>query len=336
MELRLTTFNLENLFNRYLFADDPTAPYEQQLIPVGVAGFDRFGGINAATTTLIQRNNTALAILECAPDILAVMEVEDLRALRSFNDQYLDGYFDRMVMVEGNDGRGINVGLCIKRECEATITGIRTHADELTPKAKANGWHMDRYFDPETRTIKAKNALFSRDCLEVDVDAGGAPLTFLVNHLKSQAGDKKESDAIRKMQAERVAELVGEAKAKGRLPIVMGDLNQDWTEPKSALQPIRDLVDKSVLFDPLASIKENWTHFYMVFHEVSRLDYLLVDKSLEAAIQKTTILRKGLSRKCKQYTDERYPTIGYHDTEASDHCPITVALDLEKLAKPAS
>jgi hypothetical protein len=35
--------------------------------------------------------------------------------LRSFNDEYLSGYFDRMILLEGNDGRGINVGRIMMR-----------------------------------------------------------------------------------------------------------------------------------------------------------------------------------------------------------------------------
>lgn len=327
MELRITSFNLENLFNRYMFLDGKNVPYETQLLPTGVVGLDRFGGATTEATTVLQRNNTARVILDTRPDILAVQEVEDLRALRSFNDTFLDGYFDRMVVIQGNDARGINVGFCVRRGCEASVVGLRTHVDELTPEAAKKGWHIDRYFNTQTSVLEAKNALFSRDCLEIDVDAGGAPLTFLVNHLKSQSGSAKESDSIRHMQAERVAALVAEVKARGRFAIVAGDLNKDWTPPDTSLQPLRKLLEAGTLKDPFAGMPDLWTHYYAPFHETSRLDYILVDARMEGAIKDVGILRKGLSLKCQQYQGERYPTIGYAETEASDHCPISVAID---------
>lgn len=326
MELRVSTFNLENLFNRYLFLDDPTARYEKQILPVGVAGFNRFGGPAAETTTYLQRDNTARAILDSRPDVLAVQEVEDLRALRAFNEEFLDGYFDRLILLEGNDARGINVGFCVRRGCKANVVGLRTHVDELTPEAADKGWQIDRFFNVETGTIEAKNALFSRDCLEVDVEFGGVSLTFLVNHFKSQSGSKNTSDALRKMQATRVAAIVAEVKQRGRAPILMGDLNQGIEQPP--LLAIRDLVSKGVLVDPFADIVNFWTHYYVVAKETSRLDYILVDSSLKGSIQSATVLRKGLTLKCKQYTDDRYPTVGQVGNEASDHCPVTVTLEI--------
>jgi len=71
--------------------------------------------------------------------------------------------------------------------------------------------------------------------------------------------------------------------------------------------------------------------------EVSRLDYVLPHKSLVvdpvdvvALDANTSIVRKGLSTKCHQYPMNlaRYPTIGPVDTEASDHCPVIVTLEL--------
>jgi exonuclease III len=38
-------------------------------------------------------------------------------------------------------------------------------------------------------------------------------------------------------------------------------------------------------------------------------------------------LRHGITLKCAR-AGERYPTVGYVDTEASDHCPVTVTFNL--------
>jgi hypothetical protein len=114
MNLTITTFNLENLFSRYVFLDDPAQPNNQRVVMSGISSINYQGNPLSPATTQIQRNNTARAILDSRPDILAVQEVENLWTLRLFNDQYLSGYFGQMILLEGNDGRGIDVGLCIK------------------------------------------------------------------------------------------------------------------------------------------------------------------------------------------------------------------------------
>ena len=322
MQLTIATFNLENLFTRYARLDDPLDDNASRVIMTGVTSIDYQGSPLSRATTVLQRNNTARAILDCAPDLLAVQEVENLWTLRLFNDQYLSGYFDRMILIEGNDGRGIDIGLCVRKDCPVTISGIHTHMDDLDPGNK-NATRISRYFSESTGEIRVDGALFSRDCLEVDVDAGTTLLTFLVNHFKAQDGSKS-SDARRNRQAQRVAEIATAVQSRGRLPIVMGDLNEDFSATPSNLEPLKDLVGP-LLTDLFANQRDVWTHYYVARNETSRLDYILVDKSLTVA--STSVLRHGITLKCARAGD-RYPTVGYVDSEASDHCPVTVALSL--------
>ncbi len=90
------------------------------------------------------------------------------------------------------------------------------------------------------------------------------------------------------------------------------------------IEALKDLVGSS-LVDPFAQAIASWTHFYVGANETSRLDYILIDKSL--SIASTSILRKGITLKCAS-AGERYPSIGLVDTEASDHCPVSVTLSL--------
>ncbi len=76
----------------------------------------RQGDLVSYAITEIQRNNTALAILDAQPDILAVQEIENIYTLRNFNDEYLDNYFDRALSIDGNDLWGIDVRLLLKKE----------------------------------------------------------------------------------------------------------------------------------------------------------------------------------------------------------------------------
>ena len=322
MLLRITTFNLENLFTRYSSIDDPLVPGNPRVAITGITSTNYQGNPLSRALTVLQRNNTARAILDCQPDILAVQEVENLWTLRLFNDQYLSGYFDRMLLIEGNDGRGIDVGLCVRKGYNATVSNIRTHMDDLGP-SDTKAIRVSRFFNEVTNEVQVDGALFSRDCLEVDVDVGSTPLTFLVNHLKAQDG-KKASNTRRLEQATRLAGLASLTAKNGRRPVILGDLNEDFAAAPSNLKPLKDLIG-GVLSDPFQGDSDSWTHFYVAGNETSRLDYILVDSRLEVISK--SILRKGITLKCAT-AGERYPTIGYVETEASDHCPVTVTLQL--------
>jgi endonuclease/exonuclease/phosphatase family metal-dependent hydrolase len=331
MKLRVTTFNCENLFGRYRFLDKP--PGQQGSFANDIQIFDvvafepgRSNKLRPKPIAEAQRKNTAATIRAAVPDILAVCEVENLTTLRLFNAIYLKNYFDRIVVVDGNDPRGIDVGLLLRKGLKADITSIRSHADD----AAAGGFlATTNMLDMAGRVGKAS---FSRDCLEVDVEVGGKPLTFLVNHFKAQETKANGSDpttAKRRGQAERAAAIAKRARAAGRLPIVMGDLNKDVADANydDSVSPV---AKSTVFVNPVKQrpAAERWTHFFESRKTVSQLDYVLPDKKLEAAIDGVEIFRGGLSLKCKQFTGPRVGTIATDDLEASDHCPLTVVLNL--------
>lgn len=319
MKLRLTTFNVENLFNRYAYLDLPWEgrSYEKLILATGLVSIaSRQGDLVSYATTEIQRNNTAQAILDSQPDVLAVQEIENLYTLRNFNDQYLDDYFDRMICIDGNDPRGIDVGLCLKKGYDAEIVNVRTHVDEglggeSVTRSSVASWGY-----------RVVNALFSRDCLEVDLKVGKKTITFLVNHLKAQ--DRTTASVKRRTeQAKRVADIAKAVVEEGKLPIVLGDLNVDPNVNKKD-KSLDSLLKNSLLKDPFPP--DTWTHYYTHDKKISRLDYILPHKSFTVA--DTLIVRNGLTTKCLKYSGPRYPTVGQEHTEASDHCPTTVVFEV--------
>ncbi len=317
MNLKITTFNVENLFNRYAFLDKAwnNRDYEKYIQAVGLVSLDgRQSGLVSYEVTNIQRNNTAQAILDMEPDILAIQEIEDLYTLRIFNNIYLDNYFDKMIAILGNDKRGINVGLAVKKGAKAEILNIRTNADEGVIERVSE---LNNGYD-------AKGAIFSRDCLEVDIKVNDKILTFLVNHFKSQDGSNNALERRRK-QANRVEKIVEKLDKEGKYPIVIGDLNVDPNNPQiPGDDSISSLLNCPILADSFP--KDTWTHYYVPEKKVTRLDYILTHKNLN--VIGNEINRKGLTTKCKQYKGERYATIGPEHTEASDHCPTSIILDI--------
>ena len=328
--LRLTTFNVENLFNRYAFLDQPwqNRDFEKFVAAVDVVSLaSRQGDLVPYAITDIQRNNTAMAILDAAPDVLVVQEIENIYTLRNFNNIYLDDYFEQTLSLDGNDLRGIDVGILIKRgRKDITVEGIRTHIDDAEPNK-----HITR------RSVAGmgylvNGAIFSRDCLELDLDVAGTKLTIMANHFKAQDRTPAKSNPKRQHQAKRVAQLVNEAEAAGRAAIVMGDLNVPPSNTSIVGKTIAAVRGHPKLQDPFGSFtnQQAWTHYYGGDRSVSRIDYILVSKKLsftkpDPAVD---IVRKGQTTQNKHYTGPRYGTVGPLHTEASDHCPVTVTLEL--------
>jgi endonuclease/exonuclease/phosphatase family metal-dependent hydrolase len=324
-ETKITTFNCENLFGRYGFLDKPWSKrpsgYEKLIQISGVVSLEagRGGKIKPTKITQEQRESTGGAITETAPDILVVEEIENLPTLRMFNRLYCDNYFDRIISVDGNDLRGIDVGVLIKRGFNADVLNIRTHADEAL-----NG----RFLKSSSRfdTKSTSEAIFSRDCLEVDITINGTIITLLANHFKAQDG-KPSSTQKRKKQSVRVKEIAAKAIDDGKMPIVLGDLNIDINQADYD-NSLDEIYTYDKLKDPFKDIPldDLWSHYYSSKRKVSRLDYILVDKRLR--VISTDFFRKGLTPKCRQYAGPRLSTMKGNDLEASDHCPTSVVIDI--------
>jgi endonuclease/exonuclease/phosphatase family metal-dependent hydrolase len=315
--LRIATFNVENMFNRYALLDEPweNRDYEKMVQVVGLVSVaSRAGDLVQYSTTEIQRNNTAQAILDTQPDVIALQEVENLYTLRIFNDSYLDNYFDKLLLIDGNDPRGIDVGLMLKKGFAGQIVAIRTHMDDTV----AGKTSVERGSRAGFGYL-ANNALFSRDCLEVDIAVRGKTLTLLVNHLKAQDGTKAATKR-RTDQSAQVGKYVDRAVLDGKLPIVLGDLNSAGADGS-----LKGVLQNQHLQDPFAAIDDKWTHYYVPAKEYSRLDYILPDKRL--GVTGHDIIRKGITKKATRVHD-RYPTVGLEHTEASDHCPVVIELDV--------
>jgi endonuclease/exonuclease/phosphatase family metal-dependent hydrolase len=333
--IRICTFNVENLFSRYKFVDEKFTgvKYEEYVHPIGLASIkNRTGAIKRKEITDVQRKNTALAILEHKPDILCVQEVESMAALRIFNQMYMKNYYAYTMVIDGNDPRGIDVGVMITKELADKVTALRSHCYDATDATKPV------LHGTQKNTFLTKNAVFSRDCLEVEMDLQGKPITLLVNHLKAQDRSPQSSGPRRLAQAKRVAQIVQQNQSNGRLPIVLGDLNIDIVQKNydDSLKPL--FQNTPNLYDAIAekvtAAQDRWTHFQERKDKkgkpsggtVSRLDYILLDEGLKNNVSAVHINRKGLSTACKQYTGARYKGVAGEGTEASDHCPVVVEL----------
>jgi endonuclease/exonuclease/phosphatase family metal-dependent hydrolase len=160
---------------------------------------------------------------------------------------------------------------------------------------------------------------FSRDCLEVRVDIPGTKhLQLLINHLKSQASGSAadpQSDLRRKGQAQRVAELADQYNLNKDYLIIAGDLND--TPDSTAIAP---LATKTGLHNVNLELPEAERGTFTFRGKEEQLDYLLISNALKAVTKQVNIERRGAFSTKRPH----YDTVKDRRTQASDHGAVIV------------
>ncbi|MBI4513643.1 MAG: endonuclease/exonuclease/phosphatase family protein [Gemmatimonadetes bacterium] len=247
--------------------------------------------------------NTGRVIDAVGPQLLCMIEVDDRIALDRFNTLILDQEFGRSyeynMLVDGNDPRRIDIGLLSQHE----IVCVRSHIH-------------DRDGGPDP--------IFSRDCPEFEIRLpGGETLWLLGNHFKSKGyGDPKASNARRRRQAEKVAEIYHEARKRSDHVVVAGDLNDFPTS-----WPLQPLVAGTDLKDVMSH--PSYTGLPGTFgtgkSPNQKLDYILLSPVLFAKVQRVGVERRGVYA---PKTHPSFPEVTSAQTSASDHACVWVDLDL--------
>jgi endonuclease/exonuclease/phosphatase family metal-dependent hydrolase len=212
--------------------------------------------------------NTARVILDVGADVLGVVEAESRIALKRFAEGGLGGRYPYIMVIDGNDERGIDVG--VLSTVDFPLVAQHSHVDDV-----------DRV-----------GRVFSRDCAEYHFRTpGGNRLAVLVNHLKSKGyGGMLASNAIRRRQAARVAEIYRGLETD--LVAIVGDLNDTPdSEPLAPLLRETDLRDISThpAFDDAGR-----PGTYGSCTARNKLDYVLLSPALFAKATGGGILRTGV------------------------------------------
>jgi predicted extracellular nuclease len=241
------------------------------------------------------RENTARVIKEVNASLMCLIEVENKPALNAFNSNLLDCKYPCNMVIDAMDPRGIDVGLF----SISALGNICTHMYD-----ESNG-----------------SRIFSRDCLEVEVLlSGGRSLYILCNHFKSKGyGIAETSDAKRKLQAQRVAEIIG---AKYRLDrdmvVVAGDFNDtrnsDALKSLIEIEGLKDVLEMQFPDNP----EKRWTYHYK---KTQQIDFIFISQSLQQFFIRAGVLRNGIYNLAKftHGVEQSFDTVTSPANQASDH-----------------
>ena len=244
-------------------------------------------------------HNTAQVVEALNADVLVCVEVEDRITLNRFNQQVLQSAhrYPHVMLVDGNDARGIDVGLLSR----LPIRSIVSHVDDTNDQGER---------------------IFSRDCPEYDLELpDGRRLIVLPNHFKSKrGGDPPDARERRRQQGERAHQIARGALARSPLVLVAGDLND--TPDSLALQELLTAGFADV--QRHADYPQDRPGTFETGLARDKIDYLIHSPQLGAVLRTTGIERRGTYHP-QLWTS--FPGVTAA-TEASDHHGLWADFDL--------
>lgn len=364
-EIRIATFNVENLMARFDFGgrqrneDRVLRLYDIE----DEAEFRDAERARMIASTDDMRQHSALAIADAGADIVCLQEVENLDTLDAFEHGYLykmigRGYRQK-VWREGNDKRGIDVALMARRE---TAAGVPIEIGDVISHKRLSYGEAGLFEHALPRRIDHPNErVFRRDLLEVRLTVGDAPLSVFVTHFKAMGGARDGEDGERIVGRDwtmpiRVAEaramraiiedggaanwaICGDLNDYARRIVVTGARGREAFEPVDDPSPAIDVltgdgfaVSPVDRLDPL----DRWTLYHTAGPEerhLCQLDYLLLSPALAAANpgRLPDIVRAGQPWRVPfppGTNATRYPRVGWDRPKASDHCPVAMTVAL--------
>jgi endonuclease/exonuclease/phosphatase family metal-dependent hydrolase len=220
-------------------------------------------------------------------DIVVLAEIENQAILDDLNKTELGSAYAQTILVEGNDSRGIDIGVLTKIAPDSVVS----HKDDVFVLAGTNG--------PQYH--------FSRDCLELHFTVNERKLILLGVHLKAKSPtDDKDK---RLAEAQRVRKIADDLHAKepdaGLL--VLGDFNDTPDSPPCAAVAgaAPDLYVDSASFAPLAA---RYSYDYM--GKLELIDHQMANPRMAAMLDPAQVT---LTHAKKVDDSTKY---------ASDHSPL--------------
>ncbi|MHA1636370.1 MAG: endonuclease/exonuclease/phosphatase family protein, partial [Candidatus Thorarchaeota archaeon] len=299
----VATYNMYNLFDEVNTPDKDDPVYDSEEVEM-----------------LLSKHAHAIYDYLRIPDLIAVQEVENLEVLERLADTApIQGIYGA-VLVDGPDGRGIDVGLLYRLD----------RVEVVSVEARQTCTDLDDAYgpgtDPNFPCDEGYNPLFSRPPLVVHLKTlstghrwgrghkSGTDLWVIINHFKSKGvypPTYADPEPRRIQQAEWVTALVDEIQdntKRNAKVIVLGDLNSFANE-----DPISTLQDAG-LRNLILRVRKS-TRYTYIYRGVSEiLDYIMVTKSLKRSLMQTRIVHFNVDFPFALFSDD--PNTGIR---SSDH-----------------
>jgi endonuclease/exonuclease/phosphatase family metal-dependent hydrolase len=269
------------------------------LLAKGRKDWKGWAELTRSPVNIMANQNTGRVINEIMPDVMCVVEVENSTALVNFNKQLLNNHFKYNMAFNGNDNRGIELGIY----SNYAISNFKSHVFETF---KLNG---SRY------------KIFSRDCAEYEIALNnGKKLHILCNHFKSNGhGSEKVNKIKRRQQAEKVNEILKKYDLNKDFVVVSGDFND--TPESESLHPL--LYNKKLI-----NIVDNINGPKGTFLDKDeQFDYLLVSIALYGKITNIGIERRGIFNNGQV---EPFDTVTSKSNHASDHALVWADFNFDR------
>ncbi|WP_053404635.1 endonuclease/exonuclease/phosphatase family protein [Persicobacter sp. CCB-QB2] len=253
------------------------------------------------------------------PVICGIAEVENEQCLRDLIARPpLSDYPYEVVLVEGPDKRGVDVGLIYRTDL---FKVEKFHAREL--------WINNAY-----------KGFATRNQLVVEGEMAGEPLAVLVNHWPSRRAKSWYREEAGKLQRQIIDEL--RAEKPGMNVVVMGDFNDDpvnksMTKALGAKGKKSEVTDKDYLYNPMYKMYKNGQGTLAYRDNWNLFDQIIVSKEMlnkEGLIYyKAEICNfdelKNPNGRYKGYPFRTYAG-GNYAGGYSDHFPVVIYLLKEK------
>ncbi len=229
MPLSIVEWNTRNFFDSFV---NPATPSETVL---------------SATDYANKRKTIGAALKALDGDIVVLAEIENKGVLDDLNKAELGGAYSQTILIEGNDSRGIDVGVLSKIAPDSVVS----HKDEYFVLKGTNG--------PQYR--------FARDCLEVHFTVNQRELIVLGVHFRAKsAPDDPDKRLAEAQHARQIADDL-HAKKPGAAILIVGDYNDTPGSPPYAavMGAAPDLFVDSADVVPFS---ERYSYTYQGNHEL--------------------------------------------------------------------
>ena len=296
-----------------------------------LASFDTEGLAVAANRSRVSERLIlqALAVGETAADVVALLGVPDAAALDAFVDSLYTAtgrHYRHTLVLGGNDPRAGHPALI----AQVPIVHARSHR---TLSFAEIGRTPAYDLEPD-------QAVFSRDCLEVEIERQGRRLSLFVCQFEASPPGARLHAGLdperkrRQAEAAAVRQIIEHRFVDPALAqwVVLGNLADQAKDERGQADPnhgLGPLLEGNFAVDLDSPGADRWSHFDLAANRYRRPDQILVSPALARRNQRSRVdlVRAGLPYRADRYTGPRYPRIGWLAPAASWHCPVVVDIN---------